>query len=168
MVTSFDMPDPILAQFGIEASEIQHNIFELHGEITDRGFGKSPNMQSHQGLAYCHALLIFLFNTFDYYHCWHLDHSPRLSMCEISHHVDHILQQAELILNTTGGSGLLLVFPLRVAGTRAKTLVQKATVLGLLDRIFKRGFIVASRITADLCQLWDWKARLDSLPKAME
>ncbi|OKO97871.1 hypothetical protein PENSUB_9797 [Penicillium subrubescens] len=67
-----------------------------------------------------------------------------------------------------GGSGLLLIFPLRVAGTRAESRVQKARVLGLLDSIFKRGFLVASRIKVDLHQLWDWKARLDSLPETRE
>lgn len=162
------MSDPILAQFGLEAAEIQRDIFQVHGEITNRDLGKSPNLQIHEALAYCHAMLIFLFNTFDYYHCWHLDHSPRLSTCEISHHVEQILQQAELILNTPGGSGLLLVFPLRVAGTRAKSRVQKDTVLGLLERILNRGFIVASRIKDDLHQFWDWQARLDSLPEGME
>jgi hypothetical protein len=167
-VTRFNEPDPILNQFGIEAAEIQRNIFELHGEITNRGLEKSRNLETHQGLAYCHTTLIFLFNTFDYYHCWHLNHSPHLSTCEISHHVDQILQQAELILNTLGGSGLLLIFPLRVAGTRAESRVQKARILGLLDRIFKRGFIVAGRIKVDLHQLWDWKARLDSLPETVE
>lgn len=148
---------------------IQRDILNLHGGITNMGLGKSPNdLQTHQGLAYCHATLIFLFNTFDYYHCWHLDHSPHLSTCDLSHHVDQILQQAELFLDTPGGSGLLLVFPLRVAGTRAENRVQKARVLGLLNRIFKRGFIVASRIKVDLHQLWDWEARLDSQSEIME
>lgn len=113
-------------------------------------------------------MLIFLFNTFDYYHCWHLDHSPHLSTSEISHHFDHILQQAELLLDTPGGSGLMLVFPLLVAGTRAESHVKKAKVLGLLERIFKRGFSVASRIKSDLHQRWDWEARLGSLPETME
>ncbi|KAF3398178.1 hypothetical protein F1880_006495 [Penicillium rolfsii] len=168
-VTTFDMPNPILGQFGIEAAEIQCEIFKLHREITNRGFGKSQKVsQTHLGLACCHAMLIFLFNTFDYYRCWHLDHSPYLSASEISHHVEQILQQAEFLLDTPGGSGVLLVFPLRVAGTRAESRFQKARVLDLLDRIIKQGFIVATRIKVDLHEYWDWKARSDSLPEMIE
>lgn len=148
----------MLEQFGLEAAVIQNGISSLHAEITDMARGKTQNLQYHQTLLYCNTLSIFLFNTFDYYACWHLGHSPYLSAGEISHHVDQILQRAELILDTLGDSGVLLIFPLRVAGTRAETTLQKAKALALLDRIVKSGFIVANRIKDDLQDFWEWKA----------
>ncbi|CEO59572.1 hypothetical protein PMG11_04245 [Penicillium brasilianum] len=166
-VTRFDISDPILNQLGLEAEEIQNDIFDLYGKITHASLKNSPNIHFRQTLPYYHAMLIFLFNTFDYYRCWHLAHSPYLSPNEISRHVDQILRQAGIILDS-GGSGLLLIFPLRVAGTRAGTDVQRSTVLTLLDCIFKRGFIVASRIKDDLDQLWDWQGGSDFLPVGLE
>lgn len=165
---SFDIPDPTLDQFGVEAAEIQNDIYKLYSEIQNTDPERSKSLPFHQALSYYHAILLDLFNTFDYYHCWHLDHSPYLSRCEINHHVNQILQRAEIILDTPGGCGLLLILPLRVAGTRAETDIQKATVQALLDSIFKRGFIVAARIKDDLHLLWDWKGRLDSPLEGVE
>jgi hypothetical protein len=157
-----------LNRLGFEAAEIQNDIFDLYGKITHASLKSSTNIYFRETLPYYHAMLIFLFNTFDYYHCWHLAHSPYLSANQISRHVDQILHQAGIILDSPGGSGPLLIFPLRVAGTRAGTDVQRSTVLTLLDCIFKRGFIVASRIKDDLGQLWDWQGRSDSLPVGLE
>lgn len=158
----------MLEEFGLEAAVIQNKISSLHADITDMALGKSPNLQYHQSLLYCNTLSIFLFNTFDYYACWHLGHSPYLSAGEISYHVDQIFQRAELILDTLRGSGVLLIFPLRVAGTRAETTLQKAKALALLDRIVKSGFIVANRIKVDLQEFWEWKAISEYLSEVVK
>jgi hypothetical protein len=149
-----------LENFGLEATAIYNEIASLHAQTTNTGLMGLPGLQYYQTLLYCNTMSIFLFNTFDYYHCWHLDRSPYMSAQEISRHVDQISHLAELILNTPGGSGVLLIFPLRVAGTRADTDVQRSKVLALLDHIARCGFIVANRIRDDLQELWDWKANI--------
>ncbi|KAJ5359737.1 uncharacterized protein N7496_012150 [Penicillium cataractarum] len=163
-VASFDIRDPILDHLGFEAFGIQRDLFELHGQITNSSLGDPRNLHFRQALPYYHATLLFLFNTFDYYGCWNLDYSPYLSRDDIGQHVDQILHQAGILLNSHGESGILLIFPLRVAGTRAETDDQRSAVLVLLDCIFKRGFIVVNRIKDDLHQFWDWKDRSGTFP----
>ncbi|KAL5364825.1 hypothetical protein BJX96DRAFT_188096 [Aspergillus floccosus] len=163
-VASFDGFDPFLEHFGLEAATIQNEISTLQAQTINTGLLGFPSLEYYQILLYCHTMSIFLFNTFDYYHCWHLDHSPYMSAQETGRHVDQISRLADLILNTPGGSGILLIFPLRVAGTRADTDLQKAKVLDLLDRIARCGFIVANRIRDDVEDLWGWKANSLDLP----
>ena len=167
-VASFDIRDPILDHLGFEAFGIQRDLFKLHGQITNSILRDPRNLHFRQASSYYHATLLFLFNTFDYYGCWNLDYSPYLSRNEIGQHVDQILHQAGILLNSPGESGLLLIFPLRVAGTRAETDDQRSAILTLLDCIFKRGFIVVNRIKDDLHQFWGWKERSGTLPGGVQ
>lgn len=161
-------PDPFIDKLGTEGVEIQDSLFKWLREApaqSDRG--KGPNFGYHQALAYCHALLIFLFNSFEYYPHLNPKHAPRLSQLRVDYHVDSILEQADSILNISAGSGVLLFFPLRVAGTRAKE-IQRARILGMLDRVLQSGFVVSERIKADLQEYWDYKKRIASTVEIFE
>lgn len=163
-----DKSDLFIEQLGTEGVEIQDGIYKWHREATARfDRGENSNFSCHQGLAYCHALLIFLFNSFDYYPYLNLKHAPRLSRVQIDHHVDSILEQADCLLNVSGGAGVLLLFPLRVAGTRAKE-IQRERILDMLDRVLKSGFVVSERIKTDLQEYWDYKKKLASTVEILE
>lgn len=169
IMANTDTPGPFIEQLGTEGVEIQDSLYKWHRETTAQSVrGKNPSSQYHQALAYCHALLIFLFNSFDYYPYWNPKHAPRLSQLQIDYHVDSILEQADYFLEKWDGSGVLLFFPLRVAGTRAKKEIQRARILGMLDRVLKSGFVVSERIKTDLQEYWDLKKRVASTGEVLE
>lgn len=158
IMANTDKSDPFIEQLGTEGIEIQDSLFKWRREaVAQSACEKSPNSGYHHALAYYHALLIFLFNSFDYYPHLNLKRAPRLSQLEIDHHVESILEHADYVVDQSGGSGVLVFFPLRVAGTRVKTEVQRARILGMLDRVLKSGFVVSERIKADLQEYWTLK-----------
>ncbi|KAL2819214.1 hypothetical protein BJX63DRAFT_31696 [Aspergillus granulosus] len=123
--------------------------------------GATLDSEFYLALAGCHALLVFLSNNYNYYQFWHDVPAPRLSQEELSDHVESILQQADHVLKASDVSSVLLLFPLRVAGTHAENGIR-ARILGLLDCVFARGFVVSRRIKDDLHEYWDDKDSLVS------
>jgi len=76
-----------------------------------------------------------------------------LPRSQIDWHVAEVLRLSQELL-ASGVSGVLLFFPLRVAGARAIDKESRSTILDLLHTTARRGFIVAEAFTSDLSDLW--------------
>jgi hypothetical protein len=108
------------------------------------------------GYAYYHAISIYLSGTFDYYPHWHLPSSPLAPMLPrstIDWHVSEVLRISQELLSY-GVSGVLLFFPLRVAGARADDARSREGILNHLQVTHRRGFVVAESFVTDLEELW--------------
>ncbi|OHW91978.1 C6 finger domain-containing protein [Colletotrichum incanum] len=105
---------------------------------------------------YYSATSIYLSGNYDY----DLNHwqtigvgVPTLNLAEIAKHFDNIILTVEKALKTTSLSPLLFLFPLRVAGARAKQKWQQDIVTELLQEV-REQFIVADAMLTELGQLW--------------
>jgi hypothetical protein len=108
------------------------------------------------GHVYYHAISILLSGTFDYHVHWTWPDAPCapiLDRRQIDWHVSEILRLSQELL-AIGVSGVLLFFPLRVAGARAIDETSRTVILDLLHTTARRGFIVAEAFTTDLSDLW--------------
>ncbi|KAJ0419179.1 hypothetical protein BJY00DRAFT_314248 [Aspergillus carlsbadensis] len=144
----------LVDDLGREGLAIQSSIYAWHDEaMLKLQPGDNKHSVLHLALACYHTLLVFLSNNYNYYQFWHDTPAPRLSRNDINHHVESILQHADHILKASDISTVLLLFPLRVAGTHAES-GTRFRILGLLDAIFARGFVVSSRIKDDLHEYW--------------
>lgn len=150
--------DRLIQILDIEGVKIQGKLYKWHQDANTqahRGYGWDSGFQ--KALVYGHASLIFLANTFDYYPFWNLSLAPRMSRVQVDHHVDNILKQTDYILNGSGGSAVFLLYPLRIAGTRATSEAQRGRILNTLDLVLKSGFVVSDRIKQDLLEYWRYK-----------
>ncbi|KAH7412319.1 hypothetical protein DE146DRAFT_642817 [Phaeosphaeria sp. MPI-PUGE-AT-0046c] len=114
------------------------------------------------GYIYYHAISIYLSGTFDYHVHWALPGAPVAPIIprrQIEHHVSEILRISQELL-TLGVSGILLFFPLRVAGARAVDVWSRNMILDLLHTTASRGFSVAEAFTIDLSELWDHQSTM--------
>ncbi|KAF6817401.1 C6 finger domain-containing protein [Colletotrichum musicola] len=107
-------------------------------------------------LAYYSATSIYLSGNYDY----DLAHwqtigiaVPILSAAQIEEHFDAIVATVKQALKGSSLSPLLFLFPLRVAGARAKQDWQREAVTDLLRRV-RRKFIVADAMLEELGELW--------------
>lgn len=116
--------------------------------------------QNILSLTYYHASSIFLSGIYDYRPDFTLHEVPSLTEDEIQAHVVGILTNADLALRTTTLAGILLFFPLRVAGARTKCDLQKSNILEMFGEITKRSFVVADAFREDLTGLWAEKDRM--------
>jgi hypothetical protein len=113
---------------------------------------ESPSLLAN---IYYHATSIFLSGIFDYrYQHWEGIPTPRLPALDIQNHVTAILNGSEAVLNKTNIAGILLFFPLRVAGARARTVIEQQVILSMLQQIDRRNFIVAGAFVENLKELW--------------
>lgn len=103
---------------------------------------------------YYHSISIYLSGLFDYHSQYNEILNPTLQFETVQFHVNEILNTATEALLTTNLAGILFFFPLRVAGARAVTSIQKALILGMLREISKRSYIVADAFVEDLQGLW--------------
>ncbi|KAL3440286.1 hypothetical protein BJX65DRAFT_290803 [Aspergillus insuetus] len=144
----------LIHDLGKEGLEIQSSIYAWH-EKAKLQLDSEQTVDSiiHLALACYHSLHVFLSNNYNYYRFWHNTAAPRLSPEEIEQHVESIIQHAENILKDSEVSSVLLLFPLRVAGTHAES-GTRTRILRLLDGVFARGFVVSSRIKEDLNEYW--------------
>lgn len=125
-----------------------------------------PNQVSdlRMGLAwiYYHAISIYLSGVFDYHSDVYssLDIStPILSGADITQHVESLLKRVEAALCRTRLSGLLFLFPLRVAGARAFTEAHQQKVKGLLKLTSAQGLAASQAFIDDLARLWEDRSR---------
>ena len=105
---------------------------------------------------YYHTISIYLDGIFSYHTPFIATYapvSPILDSSVIDSHVASILDlSCELLAQ--GTAGILLFFPLRVAGARAKSCCVQSEILSALHTIVKRGFVVAESFVEDLSGLW--------------
>jgi hypothetical protein len=108
------------------------------------------------GYTYYHAISIYLSGTYDYHVHWSRPNAPKapiLPRSKIDWHVFEILRLSQELLDR-GTAGVLLFFPLRVAGARAVDMLSRNYILNLLHATKRRGFIVAEAFVLDLSHLW--------------
>jgi hypothetical protein len=134
--------------------------FMMFAEYTFTNNSEDHHAQNILSLAYYHASSIFLSGIYDYRPHFFLFQAPSLTKDEIQAHVTGILTNTKLALNKTNLAGILLFFPLRVAGARTKCDLQKHDILEMLGEISMRSFVVADAFREDLEGLWAEKARL--------
>ncbi|KAL5376647.1 hypothetical protein DPSP01_010317 [Paraphaeosphaeria sporulosa] len=118
-----------------------------------------PDTELMIGYAYYHAINIYLSGTYDYHKPWTGPGAPRapiLTRDEIDLHVSRILHHSRSLL-AHGISGIILFFPLRVAGARAIDLSLRQEILSLFQLTSQRGFVVAEALVDDLLELWGSK-----------
>ncbi|KAH7094671.1 hypothetical protein FB567DRAFT_9626 [Paraphoma chrysanthemicola] len=133
-------------------------VWELATEQLRSGTNKSrsSDMELKVGHLYYHAISIYLSGTYDYHALWTnpgAPSAPILPRTTIEWHVAEILRLSQVLLNH-GTAGVLLFFPLRVAGARAAGIGPRCEILSLLRTVERRGFVVAAAFTTDLSQLW--------------
>lgn len=103
--------------------------------------------------AYYYALKLFHCKNFTYYPCWETGTIPELSLHETNAYVAAIINACEVIMETSNIPGVILLFPLRMAGANAEV-EQRNKILKLLQQIYNSGFVVAEKIKVDLCEFW--------------
>ncbi len=107
-------------------------------------------------LVYYYTMSIYLDGIFSYHTPFTIPFAPVcpiLSRDVIETYVANILTLSQTLL-TEGCAGILLFFPLRVAGARARDLKTRKEILQILNLITQRGFAVAQSFVDDLSNLW--------------
>ncbi|KAK2729524.1 C6 finger domain-containing protein [Colletotrichum kahawae] len=107
-------------------------------------------------IAYYSATSIYLSGNYDYdlAHWQEIGVAvPILSANRIEEHFNTIVVTVKEALKGSSLSPLLFLFPLRVAGARAKHHQQREAVIDLLQSI-RRSFIVADAMLEELRELW--------------
>ncbi|KAH8723463.1 hypothetical protein GQ44DRAFT_728739 [Phaeosphaeriaceae sp. PMI808] len=145
---------------------LQNSLQRWWVETTEREALRNPERNTDTetliGYLYYNAISIFLSGTFDYHEPWSSPGSPCAPILErnqINQHVFNILCISQELL-VKGVSGVLLFFPLRVAGARANDICSRNTIITLFTTTKSRGFAVAEAFTVDLTDLWATKSIL--------
>lgn len=146
--------DPSVALIAAEGLDVQETIYTWHTKTLLQLVQDGPNQYSNLALLYYHALLIFLSGNYDYFPYWDEIPAPVLSPVEISEHLTTMLYLSGEVLHHSKIPGVMLLFPVTVAGARARRVDQKSEILNLLKEIFCRGFVVANRIRDNLLERW--------------
>lgn len=103
------------------------------------------------------ALLLYHCRNFTFYSCWMTRTIPQLNQSEVDKHVATILGLSQSLLSDTFIPGVLLLFPLRMAGAHVFDSRAQEEILGTLRKIGQKGFIVSDRIEVDLQEFWHYK-----------
>ena len=126
-------------------------------------------LDAQMTLATCfyHAITIYLSGTFDYHSCWFERDipTPTLEASEVQLHLNAILTNVHFALDQTRLAGILFLFPLRVAGARAREASHRQSIAGMLREISARGFVVAAPFVDDLNQLWERRTTKPGEPR---
>ncbi|KAJ5296487.1 Cupin 2 conserved barrel [Penicillium atrosanguineum] len=143
-----------VALLAAEGLMVQENIYNWHAKTLLQLFQDDTNEYLNLALLYYHALLIFLSGNYDYFPYWDKLQAPVLSPSEVSDHLVAILDLSADVLLHSKIPGVMLFFPVTVAGSRARSVNQKSKVLNLLDQVFCKGFVVANRVRDGLLIRW--------------
>lgn len=125
----------------------------LDASAWQQSLQNESNIESSIGFIYYHATSIYLSGTYDYHPYWTAFEAPILRRDDIKWHVSEIIRLGFELL-AQGVAGILLFFPLRVAGARASDQESRSTILKLLSTTVERGFMVAEAFIDDLSDLW--------------
>lgn len=109
-------------------------------------------------LIYYHAISIYLSGIFDYHSVIYRSFDlsiPILLSSDVDQHVNSLLGRVKVALCHTHLSGLLFLFPLRVAGARAFTQAHQQKVKDLLKLISAQGIAVSQAFIDDLAWVWE-------------
>lgn len=145
-----------LNAFAVQGIEVQKGIMKWQSK--NASLKDAPEAPCGLAMANFHGLLLFHCRNFTYHSFWEGKPIPSLHEYEIEKHVDAILEHTERVLRSSGIPGVLLLFPLRMAGAGVFETSKKRKILKLLDRIYQTGFVVADIIRIDLEDLWRHRA----------
>lgn len=144
----------------LEGLSLQETLLQWHAHSSLHSLienaASAPNEDTLIAQAYYHALSIYLDGTFSYHAPFTSSSAPKSPMLDrfsIDEHVSCILSACQQLLDQRC-AGLVLFFPLRVAGARARDFWSQAEILRLLGVIAQRGFMVAQSFVEDLSDLW--------------
>jgi hypothetical protein len=111
-------------------------------------------------MANCCAIALYHCRNFSYFPCFTDLKTPTLTEDESSSLITTILDETERILEKSMVPGILLLFPLRVAGVSARMTSHKARIGKALRSVYTRGFAVSEWVLTDLQEVWDWQENL--------
>ncbi|KAJ5976562.1 hypothetical protein N7481_010269 [Penicillium waksmanii] len=155
--------DPSVALIAAEGLDVQGKIYNWHTKALLQLVQDGSNEYSKLALLYYHALLIFLSGNYDYFTYWDNIPAPVLSPAEVSEHLSSILYLSGEVLRHSKIPGVMLFFPVTVAGARARTVDQQSEILNLLSLVFCKGFVVANKIRDGLLKRWAEKDREETI-----
>ncbi|KAK1989223.1 hypothetical protein LZ30DRAFT_696068 [Colletotrichum cereale] len=128
----------------------------LEGWKTSAVFPSERREEMLLSTAYYSATSIYLSGNYDY----DLSHWQAMGVgvqvldsVEIAKHFDAIILTSKEAIRASSLSPLLFLFPLRVAGARARQRWQQCLVMELLQEVRKK-FIVADAMLTELAELW--------------
>ncbi|KAH7131746.1 hypothetical protein B0J13DRAFT_108152 [Dactylonectria estremocensis] len=146
---------PVISALAAEGTSVQRRLSSWYNTAVIHMDHKDPH--ARLAIINCHALQLYLSQNFTYYSCWEKDAAPSLTEHQIDICITTILDLSSVLLDASNIPGLLLLFPLRMAGANAATVLQRNIVLQLLTRVFQKGFIVSQRISIDLLEYWKYR-----------
>lgn len=122
----------------------------------------SSGCDSFQKLAIvnCCALHLYFCRNFTYFPCFNGLQAPALTEDESEELIATVLNEIDKLHRKSGIPGMMLLFPLRVTGVNAKTILHKTRVQHALERVHTQGYMVSKWIMKDLQDLWDWEETL--------
>ncbi|KAJ5971288.1 uncharacterized protein N7479_001206 [Penicillium vulpinum] len=159
--------DPSVALLAADGLNAQENIYNWHTKTLLQLVQDGPNEYLNLALLYYHALLIFLSGNYDYFPYWDNIPAPVLSSGEVSEHLNTILYLSGEVLRYSKIPGVMLLFPVTVAGARARTVEQQSELLNLLDLVVCRGFVVANKIRDGLLERWAKRDKKETMHLAI-
>ncbi|RGP81833.1 hypothetical protein FLONG3_30 [Fusarium longipes] len=150
---------PGIRSLAQEGCMYQRRLQDWHEQMLEHGNWLDGDCKL--ALIIYHALQLFVCMNYTFYTCWDEDSIPTLTTDEIESHVSTVTSQATELLESSSIPGILLLFPLRMAGANANSPFHKDRIIRLLERISETGFVVSKRIAVDLDEIWAYKALLN-------
>ena len=165
----FDTDIHTAISLGAKGCVIQSQLLKWHLETECRSRNSSGpldldgglryNSQTLMGYLYYHAMMIYLSAMFNpRYEIWQDDcvkrFLPLRSLEEVDAHVHDILELAEFALQHSTVAGFLLYLPIRIAGQRCKSAVDRLRVHKIISQVADRGFVVVKSLVPVFERLW--------------
>jgi hypothetical protein len=147
--------DPGLDSLALEGLEIEERLLNWQE-------GSQLNMLSVDpfttlAIIVHRALLLYHCMNFSFYSCWVTRTIPQLNQSEVDENVATILGLSQSLLSDTLIPGVLLLFPLRMAGVHVFESRAQEEILATIRKIGQKGFIVSNIIEVDLQEFWHHK-----------
>ncbi|KAL4879075.1 fungal-specific transcription factor domain-containing protein [Aspergillus karnatakaensis] len=146
--------NPSVLSLAMEGLKIQQTIYHWHDQTLAHRSQGHPSTNIDLALLEYHALLLFILSDSRAFPNCIYPPGPRLTPAETRDHVTAILDLCARILQLRSAPGILLCFPLLIAGSQIPVQDQRARVLCLVHRVLCSGFGSAKRVRETLMQCW--------------
>jgi hypothetical protein len=150
--TDDDQTAATFVHTGVELYQKLNTVLDVIKSLPQR-----QDPQTRLAVANCCAVCLYFCHNFTFYPSIAAFGRPALSESETKQLVTDILNEAEHLNRGNAPPGILLLFPLRVAGVSARGALQRNRVVGALDTIYSHGFAVAQWLRRDVEHLWQWQ-----------
>ncbi|KAK0389690.1 hypothetical protein NLU13_3263 [Sarocladium strictum] len=101
------------------------------------------------------ALCLYFCRNFSYFTAFAGVKTPALTVDETENLISTILDQLETLILRQEVHGVFLLYPLRVAGTSARSISEKGRIIKALKDVYTQGLAVSEWIVTDLQHLWE-------------